>query len=81
MHIILWAIGLIIGGAAWIIIALKTALSVPVLTGIAIAWPTLLVFVGLFVDYLTRRTGEEGEYSAHERTTQLQSAPAKLSKT
>ena len=81
MHIILWAIGLIIGGAAWIMIALKTASSVPKLTGIAIAWPTLLVFVGVFVDHLTCRTGEEGEYTAHERTTPLQSSPAKLSKT
>ena len=81
MHIIVWAIGLIIGGAAWIMIALKTASSVPELTGIAIAWPTLLIFVGLFVDHLTRRTGEEGEYSAHEKTTPLQSSPAKLSKT
>ena len=81
MHIIMWAIGLIIGGPAWIMIPLKTASSVPELTGIAIAWPTLLVLVGLAANHVTRRSGPEGEYSAHERTTPLQSSAAKLAKT
>ena len=81
MHIIVWAIGLITGGAAWIMIALKAASSVPEWTGITVAWPTLLVLVGLAADHVTRRSGPEGEYSAHKGATPLQSPPAKLSKT
>jgi hypothetical protein len=62
------AIGLIVGGAAWIMIVLKAASSIPELTGIAVAWPTLLVLVSLAAGNVTRRAAEGGEYSAHERT-------------
>jgi hypothetical protein len=80
MHIIVWAIGLIVAGATWIAIALKAASSVPELTGIVIAWPSLLVLVGVAADHVTPWTGE-GEYSALERTVPLRSPPAELSRT
>jgi hypothetical protein len=53
-------------------IALKATSSVSELTGLAVAWPTLLVLVGLVADHATRRTGEEGEHSAHKKATPLQ---------
>jgi hypothetical protein len=81
MHIIVWAIGLIIGGAAWIMIALKAASSVPELTGVAVAWPTLFVFFGLAADHVACRTGDEGEHSVGNETTPLRSPPAQLLKT